>query len=72
MPLDQFPAYILGLFEKKKRTAFFALLRFWGNEDDLKGTKDVKLFLGAIFTIKLGKHEFFCQNVGSKTVYIYI
>ena len=57
MPLDQSAAYIWGLFQKKN--SVFG--PFWGNEEDLRGTKQAKfapnfgaLLGGAILTIKLG------------------
>ena len=54
LPLDQSAAYILGLFQKKNSV----LGPFWGNEDDLRGTKNPKIapnfgtLFGAILTRK--------------------
>ena len=39
VPLDQSAAYILGLFQKKN--SFFCAV--WGNEEDLRGTKNTKI-----------------------------
>ena len=51
---------------------FFAILG--GKEEDLRKTTNAFLarfqlhFWGAFFTIKLGKNENICQNVGGKSV----
>ena len=56
-----------------KNSIFLPL--FGGKEEDLRGTKKMQKlhqilvhFFGAIFTIKMGQNEIFCQNVGSRSV----